>query len=150
MIWLRQTLKKILSNHSELPPLPPTTTPKPGVSTTTARTTTTTTTHAPGPGFCNGKPDGMYANPDDKTSFYMCAGGITHVRYCGSGTVFDDKCKCCTWPWALCNNMYYNWCKCQLLKSANKILTTIWCVCNSVLRIKLLFYNLFCFDIFSC
>uniref|UniRef100_A0A671V6R8 Chitotriosidase-1 n=1 Tax=Sparus aurata TaxID=8175 RepID=A0A671V6R8_SPAAU len=82
----------------ELPPLPPTTTPRPGASTTTPPTTTTTTTHAPGPGFCNGKPDGLYANPDDKTSFYMCAGGITHVRYCGTGSVFDESCKCCVWP----------------------------------------------------
>ena len=85
--------------HSELPPLPPTTTPRPGASTTTPpTTTTTTTTHAPGSGFCNGKPDGLYANPDDRTSFYMCAGGITHVRYCGSGSVFDESCKCCVWP----------------------------------------------------
>ncbi|KAM6980679.1 putative chitinase 10 [Aplochiton taeniatus] len=78
-----------------LPPLPPTTTPKPGASTVPATTTTTTTTHAPGPGFCNGKPDGLYANPDDKTSFYICAGGVTNLRSCGPGTVFDEGCKCC-------------------------------------------------------
>uniref|UniRef100_A0A4W5QGB9 chitinase n=1 Tax=Hucho hucho TaxID=62062 RepID=A0A4W5QGB9_9TELE len=87
----------------ELPPLPPTTTPKPGSVTTTRPTTTrpTTTrptTHAPGTGFCNGKPDGIYANPEDKSSFYMCAGGITSLRNCGSGTVFDESCKCCVWP----------------------------------------------------
>ncbi|XP_062272622.1 acidic mammalian chitinase-like isoform X1 [Scomber scombrus] len=81
-----------------LPPLPPTTTPKPGASTTKPTTTTTTTTHAPGPGFCNGKPDGLYANPDDKSTFYMCAGGVTHKRPCGTGSVFDDSCKCCVWP----------------------------------------------------
>ncbi|KAM9759181.1 acidic mammalian chitinase-like [Menidia menidia] len=92
-------LRKLL--NIELPPLPPTTTPKPGASTTspaTAPTTTTTTTHAPGSGFCNGKPDGLYPNPDDRTSFYMCAGGITHIRHCGTGSVFDDSCKCCVWP----------------------------------------------------
>ncbi|XP_005951822.1 acidic mammalian chitinase [Haplochromis burtoni] len=85
----------------ELPTLPPTTTPKPGVSTTTpttTTTTTTTTTHAPGPGFCNGKPDGLYPNPDDQSSFYNCAGGVTHVSQCGSGSVFHDSCKCCGWP----------------------------------------------------
>ncbi|XP_076012654.1 chitinase-3-like protein 1 [Genypterus blacodes] len=87
-----------------VPTLPPTTTAEPGASTTpgpsTPRptTTTTVTTHAPGSGFCNGKPDGIYANPDDKTTFYMCAGGITHLSRCGSGSVFDDKCKCCVWP----------------------------------------------------
>uniref|UniRef100_A0A4W5QJY6 chitinase n=1 Tax=Hucho hucho TaxID=62062 RepID=A0A4W5QJY6_9TELE len=91
------------SSHPELPPLPPTTTPKPGSVTTTRPTTTrpTTTrptTHAPGTGFCNGKPDGIYANPEDKSSFYMCAGGITSLRNCGSGTVFDESCKCCVWP----------------------------------------------------
>merc|ERR1719369_557178 len=78
-----------------LPPLPPTTTPKPGASTVSPTTKPTTTTHAPGPGFCNGKPDGLYANPDDKGSFYMCAGGVTHLRPCGSGSIFDDSCKCC-------------------------------------------------------
>uniref|UniRef100_A0A8C6PGN3 chitinase n=1 Tax=Nothobranchius furzeri TaxID=105023 RepID=A0A8C6PGN3_NOTFU len=67
-------------------------------TTTSPTTTTTTTTHAPGPGFCNGKPDGLYANPDDRTSFYMCAGGVTHIRHCGNGSVFDDSCKCCVWP----------------------------------------------------
>ncbi|XP_031582683.2 acidic mammalian chitinase-like [Oreochromis aureus] len=84
----------------ELPPMPSTTTPKPGASTTspTTTTTTTTTTHAPGTGFCNGKPDGLYPHPDDKATFYMCAGGVTHVRQCGAGSVFDDNCKCCNWP----------------------------------------------------
>ncbi|XP_061642110.1 acidic mammalian chitinase-like [Phyllopteryx taeniolatus] len=90
-------LHKLL--NIELPPLPPTTTPKPGASTTPRPTTATTvTTHAPGSGFCNGKPDGLYPNPDDRASFYMCAGGITHLNRCGSGSVFDDSCKCCIWP----------------------------------------------------
>uniref|UniRef100_H3BY45 chitinase n=1 Tax=Tetraodon nigroviridis TaxID=99883 RepID=H3BY45_TETNG len=73
----------------ELPPLPPTTTPKPGDG---------PTTRAPGSDFCSGKADGMYANPADRNSFYVCAGGITYVRFCGAGTVFDDSCKCCVWP----------------------------------------------------
>ncbi|XP_056293636.1 acidic mammalian chitinase-like [Pseudoliparis swirei] len=87
-----------------LPPLPPTTaptTPVPGASTTSRPTTTSTTTittHAPGSGFCNGKPDGLYAHPDDRQSFYMCAGGITHVNKCGTGSVFDQSCMCCAWP----------------------------------------------------
>uniref|UniRef100_A0A8D3D434 chitinase n=1 Tax=Scophthalmus maximus TaxID=52904 RepID=A0A8D3D434_SCOMX len=89
-------LNKLL--NIELPPLPPTTTPKPGATTTTQTTTTTTTTHAPGPGFCNGKPDGLYADPEEKSGFYMCTGGITHKRNCAAGTVFGDSCKCCIWP----------------------------------------------------
>uniref|UniRef100_A0A3Q3EIX7 chitinase n=1 Tax=Labrus bergylta TaxID=56723 RepID=A0A3Q3EIX7_9LABR len=80
-------------------PSAPTTTPRPGASTTTRPTTTTTsTTHAPGTGFCNGKPDGLYPHPDDRNKFYMCAGGITHERQCGAGSIYDDSCKCCVWP----------------------------------------------------
>ncbi|TRY98308.1 hypothetical protein DNTS_022310 [Danionella cerebrum] len=85
----------------ELPPLPPTTTSNPGESstkTTTATTTTTTTTHAPGPGFCNGKPDGLYAHPEDPNKYYSCAGGTTYTESCAPGTEFDDSCKCCGWP----------------------------------------------------
>lgn len=101
----------------ELPPLPSTTTPKPGASTTSPPSTTTTTTHAPGTGFCNGKPDGLYPHPDDKASFYMCSGGNTHVGQCGAGSVFDDNCKCCNWPWAWSRGIvYYIWCQHHLLK----------------------------------
>jgi len=90
-------LRKLLA--IELPPLPPTqppTTPDPSMTTTPP--TTTTTTHAPGSGFCNGKPDGIYAHESDRSKFYVCAGGVTFVRACGNGTVFDDACKCCVWP----------------------------------------------------
>ncbi|XP_023654002.1 acidic mammalian chitinase-like [Paramormyrops kingsleyae] len=85
----------------ELPPLPPTTTLKPGMTTirtTTSTTTTTTTTHEPGTGFCAGKPDGLYPNEEEANCFYDCAGGRTYYRNCGPGTVFSDSCKCCTWP----------------------------------------------------
>ncbi|XP_063765852.1 acidic mammalian chitinase-like isoform X2 [Eleginops maclovinus] len=89
-------LRKLL--NIELPPLPSTTTAKPGASTTSTTTTTTTTTHPPGPGFCNGKPDGLYPHPEDSASFYNCAGGITHLSRCGTGSVFNQSCKCCDWP----------------------------------------------------
>ncbi|XP_068598928.1 acidic mammalian chitinase-like [Brachionichthys hirsutus] len=98
-------LRKLLD--VDFPTPSPTNTPEPGVTTLkpptpptpdALTTTTTTTTHVPGSGFCNGKPDGIYVNPDDKTSFYTCAGGETFLRYCASGTVFDDGCKCCVWP----------------------------------------------------
>ncbi|KAJ8400202.1 hypothetical protein AAFF_G00398960 [Aldrovandia affinis] len=84
------------------PSLPPPTSTKPGASTiktsTTATTTTTTTTHAPGTGFCAGKPDGIYANDEDRTTFYECLHGKTYLKHCGPGTVFDQSCQCCTWP----------------------------------------------------
>uniref|UniRef100_A0A3B5AVC9 chitinase n=1 Tax=Stegastes partitus TaxID=144197 RepID=A0A3B5AVC9_9TELE len=70
----------------------------PAVTTTAPATTKPTTIPIPGRGFCKDKPDGMYANVDDPTSFYICAGGRTYPRKCGAGTVFEDSCKCCVWP----------------------------------------------------
>ncbi|XP_051270964.1 acidic mammalian chitinase-like [Dicentrarchus labrax] len=72
------------------------TTTKP--SGTTNAPSTKTTIPVPGRGFCKDKVDGIYANPDDNTSFYVCAGGRTYPRVCGAGTVFNDSCKCCVWP----------------------------------------------------
>lgn len=106
---------------ADVQPPPLTTTKKPSVTTTapaatttkkplvtiTVPTTTSITTTAPstttkipipGRGFCQDKPDGTYANPDDKASFFVCAGRRTYLRKCGTGTVFDDSCKCCVWP----------------------------------------------------
>ena len=71
------------------------TTPKP---TTTAAPSTKTTRPIPGRGFCKGKPDGIYANPEDAASFYTCFRGMTYLNHCGLGSVFDDSCKCCNWP----------------------------------------------------
>uniref|UniRef100_A0A8C2YZU6 Acidic mammalian chitinase n=1 Tax=Cyclopterus lumpus TaxID=8103 RepID=A0A8C2YZU6_CYCLU len=51
-----------------------------------------------GGGFCKDKANGMYPNPADKASFYMCAGGQTYLSMCGTGTIFNDSCKCCVWP----------------------------------------------------
>ncbi|KAM3621315.1 uncharacterized protein V6R79_009406 [Siganus canaliculatus] len=94
--------------HGDSPPRPSTTTKKPVVTSEStpappkpsdaATTTATTAAPVPGSGFCKGKPDGMYANPEDKNSFYICAGGNTYPRKCGAGTIFDEGCKCCVWP----------------------------------------------------
>ncbi|KAL2090875.1 hypothetical protein ACEWY4_013138 [Coilia grayii] len=77
-----------------------TTTRDPSISTspTTTTTTTTTTTRKPSPGFCNGKPDGIYPDPESNTQFYECDKGETFPKHCSSGTVYDDACKCCNWP----------------------------------------------------
>ncbi|KAG5274672.1 hypothetical protein AALO_G00138880 [Alosa alosa] len=81
------------------PPPPPTTTPKPGAPTTTkTTTTTTTTTHKPSPGFCNGKPDGFFADPTNPSIFYQCSKGETYPHYCSAGTIYDAGCQCCNWP----------------------------------------------------
>uniref|UniRef100_A0AAY4C1Y4 chitinase n=1 Tax=Denticeps clupeoides TaxID=299321 RepID=A0AAY4C1Y4_9TELE len=45
---------------------------------------------------CN--PDGFHPNPDDKSKFYECLHGETYVKFCSTGTVFDQKCQCCNWP----------------------------------------------------
>ncbi|TNN88241.1 Chitotriosidase-1 [Liparis tanakae] len=91
----------------EMPPVPSTTTTKPSVTSTTKKPafttgaststatpstappkpssttiapSTKTTIPVPGRGFCKDKADGMYVNPDDEASFYMCAGGRTYLR----------------------------------------------------------------------
>ncbi|XP_028430764.1 acidic mammalian chitinase-like [Perca flavescens] len=71
------------------------TTSKP--SSTTNAPSTKTTIPIPGHDFCKDKPNGMYPNPADNRSFYVCAGGRTYLRQCGVGTVYDDSCKCCVW-----------------------------------------------------
>ncbi|XP_029990099.1 acidic mammalian chitinase-like [Sphaeramia orbicularis] len=88
---------------------PSTTTSKPVVTKTTPSTTirpsgtttapsTKTTRPIPGRGFCKDKADGIYANPEDNTTFYICSRGRTYLNKCGEGTVFQDSCKCCVWP----------------------------------------------------
>jgi len=95
--------------NADLPPRPPTTTSKPGVTTTHKPTTPSPVTTkpavtsrptipVPGTEFCTGKADGIYANPEDKKTYYMCAADRTYLRPCGVGTVFEDSCKCCMWP----------------------------------------------------
>ncbi|XP_073324170.1 acidic mammalian chitinase-like [Pagrus major] len=117
-------LRKLI--NTEIPPLPSTTTKKPGVTTTAPATitttkptvttatppstttlkpsstttvpSTTTTIPIPGRSFCKDKPDGIYTNLDNKTTFYTCADGRTYLMMCAAGTVFRDSCKCCAWP----------------------------------------------------
>uniref|UniRef100_A0A8D0B099 chitinase n=1 Tax=Salvator merianae TaxID=96440 RepID=A0A8D0B099_SALMN len=52
----------------------------------------------PPPNFCEGHADGIFANPDNKSEFFECVGGITIVKSCGAGLEFDESCKCCNWP----------------------------------------------------
>uniref|UniRef100_A0A2K6B6G8 Chitotriosidase-1 n=1 Tax=Macaca nemestrina TaxID=9545 RepID=A0A2K6B6G8_MACNE len=56
--------------------------------------------HGPSPGqdtFCQGKADGLYPNPRERSSFYSCAGGRLFQQSCPAGLVFSSSCKCCTW-----------------------------------------------------
>uniref|UniRef100_A0A3P9Q588 chitinase n=1 Tax=Poecilia reticulata TaxID=8081 RepID=A0A3P9Q588_POERE len=64
----------------------PTTTPRP------------TTTRDPIADFCAGRPDGLYENAADKTTYFQCFQGITYLHHCQPGLVYWDSCKCCNWP----------------------------------------------------
>ncbi|XP_063072715.1 chitotriosidase-1-like [Engraulis encrasicolus] len=66
--------------------------PKP---TTTAAPTTT-----PDPikDFCKGRPDGLYPNAADETTYFQCFRGNTYLHSCQPGLVFVDACKCCNYP----------------------------------------------------
>uniref|UniRef100_A0AAY4C815 chitinase n=1 Tax=Denticeps clupeoides TaxID=299321 RepID=A0AAY4C815_9TELE len=64
-----------LVNH-----LPPTTTPDPITS------------------FCVGRPDGLYPNPTDETTYFQCFRGNTYLHKCQPGLIYQDSCKCCNWP----------------------------------------------------
>ncbi|KAM4740196.1 chitinase, acidic.1 [Anableps anableps] len=64
----------------------PTTTPRP------------TTTRDPIADFCRGRPDGLYENVADKTTYFQCFQGITYLHRCQPGLIYWDSCKCCNWP----------------------------------------------------
>ncbi|XP_008291578.1 acidic mammalian chitinase-like [Stegastes partitus] len=64
----------------------PTTTPAP------------TTTRDPLADFCRGRPDGLYENTADKTTYFQCFQGNTYLHYCQPGLIYWDSCKCCNWP----------------------------------------------------
>ncbi|XP_043977407.1 chitinase, acidic.1 [Gambusia affinis] len=64
----------------------PTTTPRP------------TTTRDPIASFCVGRPDGLYENAADKTTYFQCFQGNTYLHRCQPGLIYWDSCKCCNWP----------------------------------------------------
>ncbi|XP_074499716.1 uncharacterized protein LOC141772537 [Sebastes fasciatus] len=47
---------------------------------------------------CHGKSNGFYANFHDASSYYYCDHGISHKKYCASGSVFKHTCHCCARP----------------------------------------------------
>jgi len=74
-----------LRNSMGFPPKP-TTTPAP------------TTTKDPVASFCQGRPDGLYENVADKTTYFQCFQGNTYLHRCQPGLIYWDSCKCCNWP----------------------------------------------------
>nr|XP_028590001.1 acidic mammalian chitinase-like [Podarcis muralis] len=102
-------LKRLLeSNEPIVPDCSGGVTPTPSTTTTTTNgggggdptpPPATTTVGPPVPGnFCANQPDGIHADPEDKTKFYVCANHQTHSFSCAAGLVFDDSCKCCNYP----------------------------------------------------
>ncbi|XP_044205113.1 acidic mammalian chitinase-like [Thunnus albacares] len=78
-----------LVNHLRMSmgfPPKPTTTPAP------------TTTRDPMADFCRGRPNGLYENVADKTTYFQCFQGNTYLHHCQPGLIFWDSCKCCDWP----------------------------------------------------
>lgn len=57
-----------------------------------------TTTPDPIASFCQGRPDGLYTNPSDATTYFQCFRGNTYLHSCQPGLVYMDSCKCCDWP----------------------------------------------------
>ncbi|XP_068599055.1 acidic mammalian chitinase-like [Brachionichthys hirsutus] len=57
-----------------------------------------TTTRDPIADFCRGRPDGLYENPADKTTYFQCFVGNTFLHRCQPGLIYWDSCKCCNWP----------------------------------------------------
>ncbi|XP_074176115.1 chitotriosidase-1 [Rhinolophus sinicus] len=47
--------------------------------------------------FCQGRADGLYPNPQDRSSYHSCAGGRLFQQSCPQSLVFSSSCKCCTW-----------------------------------------------------
>uniref|UniRef100_A0A8C2HFW1 chitinase n=1 Tax=Cyprinus carpio TaxID=7962 RepID=A0A8C2HFW1_CYPCA len=87
----------------DIQPVSTNTTHEPGNTTTTASTAVFQSTRphvvptAPSE-FCVGKPDKIYVNPDDPTTFIQCSNGRTFVQSCPTKTVFNPDCLCCDWP----------------------------------------------------
>ncbi|KAL0978114.1 hypothetical protein UPYG_G00166070 [Umbra pygmaea] len=63
-------------------------------------TTTKAPTTTPDPilSFCTGRPDGLYPNVVDSTTYFQCFRGNTYLHRCQPGLVYVDECKCCNWP----------------------------------------------------
>ncbi|KAJ8360533.1 hypothetical protein SKAU_G00170580 [Synaphobranchus kaupii] len=74
-----------LRNSLGFPPKPTTT----AAPTTTADPITT---------FCSGRPDGLYTNPYDETTYFQCFRGNTYIHSCQPGLIYVDACKCCDYP----------------------------------------------------
>ena len=54
--------------------------------------------HSGDEGFCVSKEDGIYADPEDETAFYMCEGEKATKKFCPSGLKFNPVISGCDIP----------------------------------------------------
>uniref|UniRef100_A0A3Q3WS32 Acidic mammalian chitinase n=1 Tax=Mola mola TaxID=94237 RepID=A0A3Q3WS32_MOLML len=94
---LASDLPPLPTSESTLIPVTPTTNQE-QLHTTPRPTPTTTSSSQIPDNFCESKPDGLYAKPDDPHSFYQCGNGNTWIKPCPDDLVFEEGCKCCDWP----------------------------------------------------
>ena len=47
---------------------------------------------------CTNLPSGVYANPEDCTTFYKCSNGYSYLYSCPSNLLFDEPTLQCEWP----------------------------------------------------
>lgn len=52
---------------------------------------------SPADGFCTGKRNGNYANPNNPKSFYSCSNGLTYIMNCPADLIFWQSCNCCVY-----------------------------------------------------
>jgi len=69
-----------------------------GGTTTTGATTTTGPRDPEDPNFCENENDGFYPHPVC-AKYYHCAGGVTNIRECGPGTVWNPEYNVCDWEY---------------------------------------------------
>ncbi|XP_052396005.1 acidic mammalian chitinase-like isoform X2 [Carassius gibelio] len=94
-------LRTLLNN--DIQPVSQNTAQEPGKTSVTASTAIFQPTRPPVvptalSEFCVGKPDGLYVNSADRTTFIQCSNHRTFVQICPSNTVYNPSCKCCDWP----------------------------------------------------
>ncbi|XP_034146365.1 uncharacterized protein LOC105022134 isoform X7 [Esox lucius] len=51
-----------------------------------------------GSSFCAARDDGLYVKTNVPGGFYQCVKGVTWMKYCPTGKVFNNSCKCCKSP----------------------------------------------------
>ncbi|XP_051890544.1 acidic mammalian chitinase-like isoform X2 [Pristis pectinata] len=47
--------------------------------------------------WCEGKAEGIYADPIDRSKYYLCGAGKTLHSMCPELLIFDENCNCCNW-----------------------------------------------------